>query len=103
MTLKLVYPEGATPLDLNELNGLKHKHITTQGELNELEQANIVSGLRWLNRKRTLDVLTDAFALELHKRLFGNVWNWAGTFRHTEKNLGIDPLHIAVQLRQSHR
>jgi Mn2+/Fe2+ NRAMP family transporter len=41
----LKYPPGATPLDPNELNGLKHKHITTQGELDELEQANIQSGL----------------------------------------------------------
>ena len=41
----LKYPPGATPLDPNELNGLKHKHITTRGELDELEQANIQSGL----------------------------------------------------------
>ena len=34
-------PEGATPLDPDEREGLKHKHITTRGELNELEQANI--------------------------------------------------------------
>jgi len=42
------YPKGATPLDPNELGGLKHKHVTTRGELDELEQANIESGLRWL-------------------------------------------------------
>ena len=99
MTLNLAYPEGATPLDPNELDGLKHRHITTQGELNELEQANIISGLRWLERLRRPDVLTDAFALQLHKRLFGDVWRWGGTLRRTGKNIGVDPLHIAVQLR----
>ncbi|WP_246750152.1 hypothetical protein [Mesorhizobium caraganae] len=52
MTITLEYPEGATPLDPNELGGLKYKHITTQGELDELEQANIASGLRWLARTR---------------------------------------------------
>jgi Fic-DOC domain mobile mystery protein B len=92
------YPEDATPLDPNELGGLKHKHITTQAELNQLEQANIESGLRWLGRQRA-DVLTDNFAKILHKRLFGEVWEWAGTFRKTGKNIGIDPVHIPEQLR----
>lgn len=98
MIQNLQYPEGATPLDPNELAGLKHKHITTQGELDQLEQANIESGLRWLGRQRA-DVLTNDFAILLHKRLFGDVWNWAGTFRKTGKNIGIDPIHIPVQLR----
>ena len=49
MKFVIAYPEGATPLDPNERDGLKHKHITTQGELNELEQANIIAGLRCLN------------------------------------------------------
>ena len=98
MIENLQCPEGATPLDPNELDGLKHKHITTQGELDQLEQANISSGLRWLGRQRG-DVLTDHFVIVLHKRLFGEVWDWAGTFRKTDKNIGIDPLHIPVELR----
>lgn len=44
-------------------------------------------------------MLTDDFAITLHKRLFGDVWNWAGTFRKTGKNIGIDPLCIGVELR----
>ena len=99
MTFFPTYAEGATPLDPNERDGLKPAHITTQGELNELEQANIIAGLRWLERLRRPDVLTEAFALQLHKRLLGDVWHWAGTLRHTEKNIGIDPLHIPVELR----
>ncbi|GEC17467.1 mobile mystery protein B [Nitrobacter winogradskyi] len=98
MTGLAEYPEGATPLDPNELGGLKFKHITTREELDELEQANIESGLQWLGRHRG-DVLTDDFAVTLHKRLFGEVWDWAGTFRKTGKNIGVDPIHIPVQLR----
>lgn len=92
--------EGATPLEPEELSGLKFKHITTRGQLDELEQANIVSGLLWIkkNSKRD-DVLSLQFAFDLHKALFKDVWTWAGAFRLTEKNIGIDPFHISVELR----
>lgn len=98
MTITLEYPEGATPLDPNEIGGLKYKHIKTQGELDELEQANIASGLRWLARMRRKDILTDDFVVELHRRLFADVWDWAGTFRRTGRNIGVDPGQIAIQL-----
>ncbi len=98
MTGAMDYPDGATPLDPDELGGLKFKHITTREELDELEQANIESGLQWLARQWG-DVLTDDFAVTLHKRLFGEVWEWAGSFRRTGKNIGIDPLYISVELR----
>lgn len=92
-------PEGATPLDPDEREGLKHKHITTRAELDELEQANIQTGLQWVSRSRQRDILSDDFLRTLHKRLFGEVWDWAGTYRQTEKNIGINPLHIGVELR----
>jgi Fic-DOC domain mobile mystery protein B len=93
-------PEGATPLDPDELEGLKFKHITTRGELDELEQVNVQNGLQWLRRRRSrLDVLSERFIRDLHRRLFGEVWKWAGAFRLTEKNIGIDPVQISVQLR----
>lgn len=92
--------EGATPLDPDELEGLKFKHITTRGELDELEQTNIEAGLLWLGRRRSrTDVLSEEFIHELHSRLFGDVWKWAGVFRRTEKNIGVDPVQIGVQLR----
>jgi Fic-DOC domain mobile mystery protein B len=98
---KLVdYSDGATPLDPDELDGLKFKHVSTRGELDQLEQASITEGLEWLDKQKNPDVLSEAYVLELHKRLFGSVWKWAGIFRRTEKNIGIDPTQIAIQLRQ---
>ncbi len=92
--------EGATPLDPDELEGLKFAHIATRGELNELEQANITQGLRWLGQRRTgTDVLSEAFVRKLHWRLFGDVWQWAGVYRQTGKNIGVDPARIGEQLR----
>lgn len=99
-TALVEYPDGATPLDPDELNGLKFKHVSTRGELDQLEQAGITEGLKWLEKQKNPDVLSEAFVLELHKRLFGRVWRWAGTFRRTEKNIGVDPIQVAIQLRQ---
>lgn len=96
-------PDGATPLDPDELDGLRHRHVTTRAELNELEQANIEAGLLWLARQRKTEILEDSFLRELHRRLFGGVWTWAGGYRLREKNIGIDPLLIGVQVRQALR
>ncbi len=93
------YPIGATPLDPDELEGLKFPHVTTRGELDHLEQANIVEGLKWLDRYTDADILTEKFVLVLHQKLFGQIWNWAGQFRRTEKNIGVEPSQIAMQLR----
>jgi len=93
-------PEGATPLEPDEMEGLRFKHITTRGELDQLEQTNIVEGLQWLKKQNNADILSEGFVRDLHKRLLGKVWKWAGSFRKTEKNIGVDPLQIAIQLRQ---
>ena len=92
-------PEGATPLDLNETRGLKHKHVATRSELDELEQDNRSRGGAWLRRKRKGDILTLNFLCKLHDKLFGDVWRWAGRFRLTEKNIGVAPSQVAVQLQ----
>lgn len=93
------YPAGATPLDPDELEGLRYSHIDTRGELDEVESQNIQDGYIWLTRQRThQDFLTEAFVRDLHRKLFGAVWSWAGSFRLSEKNIGIDPLNISVEL-----
>jgi Fic-DOC domain mobile mystery protein B len=92
-------PDGATPLGPDEIQGLKFRHIQTRGELDELEQANIQQALLWLSVRKRGDILEEGFVRTLHRRLFGDVWEWAGTFRQTELNIGIEPLQVAVQLR----
>ena len=85
------YPEGATPIDPDELVGLRFKHVSTRGELDQLEQAGITDGILWLAKQKTPDVLSEAFVCELHRKLFGSVWLWAGTF----VSAGEDPLLFA--------
>lgn len=94
------YPEGATPLDPDELEGLKFTHVTTRGELDHLEAANISQGFIWLKKQKNPELLTDWFAREFHKKLFGEVWDWAGSYRQTEKNIGIDPIQISTRVRE---
>lgn len=94
-----VEQEGTTPLDPDERQGLRYEHVSTRGELDELEQANIEQGLTWVARQHRVDIFDDAFIRRLHMKLFGDVWTWAGRYRLTEKNIGIDPQQIPVQLR----
>lgn len=98
-TVNLDYPPGATPLDADELASLIPSHLTTQAELNEWEQLNIVEGDKWA-RKQRKEILTENFLRQLHKQMFGETWRWAGDFRKSDKNIGVDWLHIGVELKK---
>lgn len=101
MGLELKYEEGQTPLDENEKEGLKIKSITTQGELDEFEQLNIEKAVEWTIRTNlnAEKILTEKFVKNLHKRMYGEVWKWAGEFRRSEKNIGITWTRIGSELR----
>lgn len=92
-------PDDATPLEPEEREGLLQTWITYRRELNEAEQTNIAAGTAWAWRARRRDLLSEEFLRQLHKRLFGDVWAWAGEFRKTERNIGIEPVRIPVELR----
>ena len=94
------YPEGATPIDEDEKEGLLIPHISTKEELNELEQRNISDAYSWLDRTRRRDYLSEEFIRKLHEKMFGKVWAWAGDYRRTEKNIGVDWAQIPIQFRQ---
>lgn len=87
--IKYNHPDGATEIDPNESEGLIPKHITTQGQLNEWEQNNIIAAEKWAFLKNKSDVLTIEFTKKLHKKMFDLTWKWAGDFRRSNKNLGV--------------
>lgn len=91
-------PGGATPIDPDEMEGLKIKHITTRDELNRFEQDSINEALQWLENRRKGDILTEKFVKTLHQRMFSKVWKWAGAFRTSGKNIGVDWHQISTQL-----
>ena len=101
MGLEFDYKDGQTPLAEEEKEALKIKAITTQGELDEFEQLNIEKAVEWTIRTKLKleNILTEKFIKDLHKRMYGDVWKWAGEFRQTEKNIGISWIRISIELK----
>ena len=91
--------DNSTPLTPEEREGLKPKWITLRRELNEFETRNILDAEMWLATHKQQDVLNDTFLMKLHKRMFGQVWKWAGEYRMTERNIGVAPYQIPVKLK----
>jgi len=101
MELDFGYIYGQTPLDEEEKDGLLIPAIATRGELDEFEQQNIEEAIQWLLLRnfKVETIFTEAFVRNIHKRMYGNVWAWAGDFRKTDKNIGIDKWQIPVALK----
>lgn len=102
MGLTINYKDGQTPLSEEEKEGLLIKSITTHQELDEFEQMNIERAIEWtLIKKFKMEyVLSEKFIKELHYKMFNNVWEWAGKFRLSEKNLGVKFHRIGTELKQ---
>lgn len=90
---------GYTPLTAEERLGLIPSYITLRQELNEAEQINITEGERWaFGRPR--DIPDEGFLRELHRRMFGQVWKWAGDYsRENKRRIGSDSVMIPIDLR----
>jgi Fic-DOC domain mobile mystery protein B len=102
MGLDLDYPDGQTPLDEDEKEGLLITTITTRGELDEFEQLGVEKAIEWTMRRKLglQQILTEDFAKELHKRMFGDIWKWAGQFRTSNKDLGVDKNQIRTEVKK---
>ncbi len=100
MGLELEYIKGQTPLDEEEKEDIKIKTISTRSELDEFEQANIEKAIEWSLKRSHLyeKILTVNFIKDVHRRMFSEVWGWAGTFRKTNKNIGVDKYSIEQEL-----
>ncbi len=101
MGLELDYIDGQTPLDEDEKEGLLIHSIATRGELDEFEQQNIEQAVQWTLKRsfKQEEVFSEKFLKAVHKKMYGNVWAWAGGFRKTNKNLGVDKWQIPIELK----
>lgn len=91
-------PEGATPIDADEARDLIPQHLQTRDQLNTWEQENILFASKWTNTLRE-SVLSDEKLRELHRRMFGRTWKWAGQYRRSNKNIGVEWPVIATEVR----
>lgn len=101
MGLELELTEGQTPLDEEEKEGLLIYSISTRAELDEFEQQNIEQAMHWsLGRGiKPGSLFTEKMLREVHKRMYGQVWEWAGKFRKSNKNIGVDKYEIPTAVR----
>ncbi len=102
MGLDFAYIPGQTPLDEDEKDGLLIDTISTRSELDEFEQKNVEEAVQWMFQTRRFkleEVLTEKFVTDLHRRMYGKVWSWAGQFRRTNKNIGVDKWQIPTEFR----
>ena len=81
--------KDATPLTPEERQGLIPSHVTLHSELNELEQQNILEADTWAFLRRRYPV-NEPFGRNLHRRMFRDVWRWAGTYRRSQKTIGVE-------------
>ena len=93
-------PDDATPLDPALRDDLIQTWVTTRADLNEAEEDNIGKGAAWGRRRRggAEALLNEDFAKSLHRRMFGEVWKWAGKYRQNELNIGIAPHLVAAEM-----
>ncbi|MGE3621279.1 MAG: mobile mystery protein B [Acidimicrobiia bacterium] len=100
-------PGGATPLADADLDGLKPTWVATRSDLDRVEQENIIKATRWVNDRSwtTERVLDEAALRRLHRRMYGDVWTWAGDYRRTQKQFGnltgSDHWEIGVDVRNA--
>ena len=97
-------PEGATPLDPDDAKGLIPTWVATRGDLNAAEQANIAKAVTWASTSRRMrslaSLMTEESMKTLHRRMFGDVWKWAGTYRQHDTNMGTAWAYIPTQVRE---
>ena len=101
MGLGLFDMNNQTLLNDEEREGLRILTISTHADLDEFEQQNIEDAMQWLitQNLNSNNLFTEKFIKKLHKKMYGDVWDWAGEFRKTNKNLGIDKWQIPVALK----
>ncbi|MDE1466910.1 mobile mystery protein B [Aurantiacibacter sp. D1-12] len=92
--------DANTPLEAEEREALIPSYITLRRELNEAEQVNIASAMKWLSSQRG-DILDEKFLRRLHKEMFGQVWKWAGDYRTTARNIGVEAYRIGTEVVQA--
>ena len=96
------YIEGQTPLDEEEKRDLIPIVLIRQ-DLDRFEQQNILEARKWIMKKSAIaryDIHAEKFLLQLHTRMFKHVWKWAGNYRKSNKNIGVEFFLIPIEVKK---
>ena len=68
--------------------------------MNLAETQNIGRAVSWLfsHRRRPESVTREAWLKNLHRRMYGEVWTWAGQYRTTDRNRGVPYWQIRADM-----
>jgi Fic-DOC domain mobile mystery protein B len=95
-------PAGATPIDSGDAAGLLPTWVATRADLNSAEQENVARAIAWASSgsgPRSVDALmTEGMIRSLHKRMVGDVWRWAGSYRQHDTNMGAPWPYVPIQV-----
>lgn len=92
---------GETPLD--DISGLLVKSITTKRELDDAESINIAKATtKYMMDPSALKkiVIDEPFLRKLHKEMYCDVWSWAGEYRKSQVNIGVEATQIRSRIYQ---
>lgn len=87
MALIGVVVAGETPLTDEDVRGLKLPLVKTREQLSAVEGPNILGGKQWAlqsKKSRMPHMLSIEYMQELHRRMLGDVWEWAGEIRSVQ-------------------
>jgi Fic-DOC domain mobile mystery protein B len=91
-----------TELSDDERTGLRLKSVRTRADLNRAESRNIADAVTYVyqSRLRANVIVSESWLRQLHKRMYGDVWSWAGKYRTSDKNLGVPKHEVVSSLAQ---
>ena len=97
--MKFETPEGGTPI--GDAEGLLLPETSTMADLSAAEAENILRAAgkhlrRRHNPRRAW--LTEEFLRAVHRDMFDGVWEWAGTYRRSELNIGVAPHRVREEI-----
>jgi Fic-DOC domain mobile mystery protein B len=105
MTKLFNQPAGASPISDEQAEGLKQTWVSTQEDLNAVEEKNFSRGRDWLfkSKREANDISRIEFLCTLHKKMLGEVYSWAGEIRRNQTNIGIESHQIRTSVENLRR
>lgn len=98
-------PHDHDALRPDEIDALVPTFVATRDDVAIAEQANIEAATRWaFGRRRVAEphvLMSVEFADDLHRRMFGDVWRWAGEHSPDRTVTGVLPDRIRPRLESA--